>query len=197
MERKEAIYILENGLNIHGNWSKALEMAIASLKTDEAYQLEYERTTKNDLGIDKTFYEQIVEYCNEHFLVLVEKDVWEDARKALTTKNDLGIDCISRADAIHAVSEALERTFVEHEDIANKLIGKLPPVTPQEPKSEWEYDHEILKAYSDGANEILDKIRAEMEQIKEAEYQIYGRGSWRFVDKCLNIIDKYKGESEG
>ena len=42
MERKEAIYILENGLNIHGNWSKALEMAIASLKTDEAYQLEYE-----------------------------------------------------------------------------------------------------------------------------------------------------------
>jgi hypothetical protein len=32
-------------------------------------------------------------------------------------------DCISRADAIHAVSEALERAFVEHEDIANKIIG--------------------------------------------------------------------------
>lgn len=41
----------------------------------------------------------------------------------------------------------------------------------------------------------LDKIRAEIEQIKEAEYQIYGKGSWRFVDKCLNIIDKYKAES--
>ena len=48
-----------------------------------------EPTTKNDLADDKTFYEQIVEYCNEHFLVLVEKDVWEDAKKALTTKNDL------------------------------------------------------------------------------------------------------------
>ena len=43
---------------------------------------------------------------------------------------------------------------------------------------------------------ILDKIRAEIEQIKEAEYQIYGKGSWRFVDKCLDIIDKYKAESE-
>ena len=43
---------------------------------------------------------------------------------------------------------------------------------------------------------ILDKIRAEMEQIKEAEYQIYGKDSWRFVDKCLDIIDKYKAESE-
>jgi hypothetical protein len=51
-----------------------------------------------------------------------------------TTKNNLGVDCISRADAIHAVSEALERAFVEHEDIANKLIGKLPAVTLQEPK---------------------------------------------------------------
>jgi hypothetical protein len=49
MERKEAIYILENGLNIHGNWSKALEMAIASLKTDEAYQLEYENRDAVDV----------------------------------------------------------------------------------------------------------------------------------------------------
>lgn len=36
----------------------------------------------------------------------------------------------------------------------------------QEPNSEWEHDHEILKAYSDGANEVLDKIRAEIEERK-------------------------------
>ncbi len=49
--------------------------------------------------------------------------------------NNVGnIDCISRSDAIHAVSEALKRTFVEYEDIANKVIGKLPSVTPQEPR---------------------------------------------------------------
>jgi len=55
----------------------------------------------------------------------------------------------------------------------------------QEPKSEWEHDHEILKAYSDGANDILDKIRAEIEQEP-------------YVSKMevLEIIDKYKAESE-
>jgi hypothetical protein len=35
-----------------------------------------------------------------------------------------------------------------------------------DPKSEWQQDHEILKAYSDGANEVLDKIRAEIEQYE-------------------------------
>ena len=55
----------------------------------------------------------------------------------------------------------------------------------QEPKSEWEHDHEILKAYSDGANEVLDKIRAEI----EAEPYISKM-------EVLDIIDKYKAESE-
>ena len=97
-----------------------------------------------------------------------------------TTKNDLGvdvpdiiignIDCISRADAIHAVSEALKHTFVEYENIANKVIGKLTSVTPQEPKTGhckdckyFEYDsvakvdgiplivgHEICHKWGDG-----------------------------------------------
>ena len=53
-----------------------------------------------------------------------------------------------------------------------------------------------LNMANNSTNKILDKIYAEMEQIKEAEYQIYGKGSWRFVDKCLDIIDKYKAESE-
>ena len=35
----------------------------------------------------------------------------------------------------------------------------------QETKSEWEHDHEILKAYSDGANEVLDKIRVEIDNV--------------------------------
>ena len=51
------------------------------------------------------------------------------------TKNNLGVDCISRADAIYAVSEALKHTFVAHLDIAYEVIGKLPTVTPQEPKT--------------------------------------------------------------
>jgi hypothetical protein len=58
----------------------------------------------------------------------------------------------------------------------------------QEQKSEWEHDHEILKAYADGANNVLDKIRAEI--IETRRKQNVG------VLECLDIIDKYNSESE-
>jgi len=65
-------------------------------------------------------------------------------------------------------------------------------VLEQEPKSEWEHDHEILKAYSNGANEVLDKIRAEIENIDLlAEYT---RGDIKRM--AFEIIDKYKAETE-
>lgn len=71
----------------------------------------------------------------------------------------------------------------------------------QEPKSEWEQDHAILKSYSDGANEVIDKIRAEIEQE-------YNRLSATRADETLELgeclglkmslkfIDKYKAETE-
>lgn len=65
----------------------------------------------------------------------------------------------------------------------------------QEPKSEWEQDHAILKAYSDGVNEVLDKIRAE---IEAKCYITVGReddGAITLYD-VFEIIDKYKAESE-
>lgn len=86
-------------------------------------------------------------------------------------------DCISRQAAIDAFNTFAAKVNQDtdiHEAI--EIVLSLPPVTPQ-PKTD-----------------VLDKIRAEIEQIKEAEYQIYGKGSWRFVDKCLDIIDKYKAE---
>ncbi len=43
---------------------------------------------------------------------------------------------------------------------------------------------------------VLENIKAEMKQIQEAENQIYGSDTWNFVGKCLDIIDKYKAESE-
>jgi len=58
-------------------------------------------------------------------------------------------------------------------------------------KSEWEHDHEILKAYSDGANAVLDKIRAEIEQMNNLDYV-----EPVTVHEILQIIDKYKAESE-
>jgi len=63
MNRQEAIRILKKELEFTKDIDKrigdfpehreALELAISSLETDEAYQLEYEQpTTKNDLGVD-------------------------------------------------------------------------------------------------------------------------------------------------
>lgn len=76
------------------------------------------------------------------------------------------------------------------EDKLKELVDKaVITVMPQKLKSEWEHDHEILKAYSDGANEVLDKIRAEIIELRSR--QNVG------VLECLDIIDKYKGESDG
>ena len=64
----------------------------------------------------------------------------------------------------------------------------------QEPKSEWEQDHAILKAHSDGANEVLDKIK---EEIKDNTYFINETTEKEGIDfeTVEKIIDKYKGES--
>ena len=68
-------------------------------------------------------------------------------------------------------------------------------VKPQEPKSEWEHDHKILKAYSDGTNEILDKIRAEIEKLQT---YVLCKGDMKKIELAdvLEIFDKYRVESE-
>ena len=61
MTREEAIEIFKNMLDAWDNYytiaqsdkkREAVWLAISSLETDEAYQLKYERTTKNNLGVD-------------------------------------------------------------------------------------------------------------------------------------------------
>lgn len=87
----------------------------------------------------------------------------------------------------------------------------------REPKSEWQKDHEILKAYSDGANGVLDELRAEIAEEKEHAYADFERykveclgqdwedaldslpqDDFRYgMERCIDIINKYKTESEG
>ena len=101
-------------------------------------------------------------------------------------------DCISRQAVIEHICginglEGLESSNVFEKHYAD-FIKSLPSVKP---KSEWEHDHEILKAYSDGANAVLDKIRDEIEHMipcsKEALSMKLG---------VLEIIDKYKAEED-
>jgi hypothetical protein len=68
----------------------------------------------------------------------------------------------------------------------------------QEPKSEWQKDHEILKAYSDGSSEVLDKIRGEIEELYSyVEFDEDTKTSYNMVrlEEVQRVIDKYKGES--
>ena len=128
----------------------------------ECWECEFEPTTKN---ASPKYCDRSICLKNEYNNVGCE-DCEVTKSQEPTAKNDLEVvsgleknskklekdfgelDCISRADAIHAVSEALKRTFVEYEDIANKVIGKLPSVTPQEPrKGHWEHGKELGREY--------------------------------------------------
>ena len=74
-------------------------------------------------------------------------------------------DCINRKMAVEAVAEALKNTFVEYEDIAKKIIGKLPSVTPQ--ASEEDIHREREQAYMLGYEDASKKFRTE--PYKEVE----------------------------
>lgn len=95
-------------------------------------------------------------------------------------------------------------------------VDDLQSESEQEPKSEWEHDHEILKAYSDGANGVLDELRAEIAEEKEHAYADFERYKVEYLgqdwedaldslpqddfrygmERCIDIINKYKTESE-
>ncbi len=88
-------------------------------------------------------------------------------------------------------------TFTEQSDWQESLDMAIKALE-QESKSEWKQDHDILKAYSDGANEVLDKIRAEID--RQYKWLINTRCTICDVDIAFNrifqFIDKYKEESE-
>ena len=101
-------------------------------------------------------------------------------------------DCISRKEAISIAGIA---TLSVNQVVA--ALKKLPPVNPQKSKFEYEHDHEILKAYSDGANAVLDIIKAEIESKYESipdTFHHYETGFTDALEWVLSIIDKYKAE---
>lgn len=70
----------------------------------------------------------IIENCNS-LSDLRQKLI--DGEEVRTARQEPCEDVIRREDAINAVSEALEHVVVENEDVARKMMNKLPSVTPQ------------------------------------------------------------------
>ena len=103
-------------------------------------------------------------------------------------------DAISRK----AVLKIIDGWYEQNRDTDNiedliVLITYMDSVNPQKPKSECEHDHEILKAYSDGASAVLDKVRAEIDGLlNDEDNSMYAHG----VMDCLEIIDKYAEEGK-
>lgn len=60
------------------------------------------------------------------------------------------------------------------------------------------YDrNQYSKGYKDGVKDVLDKIRAEIEELKNAPPCFDDMFEYKYaVDDVLAIIDKYKAESE-
>jgi len=94
-------------------------------------------------------------------------------------------DAVSRQDALNCVtSNEFRYRMVED-------IKALPSVTPKG-KSEYEHDHDVVKAYNDGQAFILDKIKAEVELLGK---DYLGCPQPQVVcDDVIKIIDKYRGE---
>ncbi len=102
------------------------------------------------------------------------------------TKNDLGVDWESYKDVDgnsldDLILEVLQNNFdcgnTYGYKVADKIIGLLPSVTPQEP--------------------ILDKIRAEIDNINLNEVAAkYEDRFYEFQREVIKILDKYKAENE-
>lgn len=101
------------------------------------------------------------------------------------------IDALKKSAPVMAMTQ---EEFNDYIQTLNKVMDWLE----QEPKSEWEHDHEILKSYSNGANEVLDKIRAEIEDWQtDIHDNEHDAESYDFVfERIYEIIDKYRAESE-
>ena len=64
-------------------------------------------------------------------------------------------------------------------------------VKPQEPKSEWEHDHAILKAYPDGANEVIEQEpKTDSWSIKDVANTFKKHGLIRVQESSGNAIDR-------
>ena len=126
-------------------------------------------------------------------------------------KLDGELDCISRADAIKAMQNKAKK--LKNEDTINGLCGavailyEMSSVTPQEPtdKNFTKADIDaIVKAINEGwelrVNEILSKIRAEIEKLRPnlrpEQMTDYDYAMVEVVDDIVAIIDKYRADKE-
>lgn len=131
------------------------------------------------IDVDDESYEHIKSYKNEDVLPM---GWYAISHGTPLTK----VDCISRQAVFDQLNQAYNLIDAEHK------IKELKPVTLQ-------VESDVPEINVGNRNCILDKIRTEIESCREDEephlvdYRYYRNEG---LDMALDIIDKYKAESE-
>lgn len=197
LTKKDAIHklvdakcFLERYSNPHDKWTEAINIGIEAIEIVMA-QEEQEPTTKNDLGVEEINMIDKSNFSQEQYKADLQSAYdcgYNQACKdkitmpyaepdncgnyiEQTTKNNLEVDCIDR-NSIKYYPGAGGYMYASKGE-----IDKLPTVIPQEP--------------------ILDKLRVEIEQ--NAYPIVHGINNHELgmtLYGILQVIDKYKGESE-
>lgn len=127
-------------------------------------------------------------YCKEHFMVMVDKDVWEKAEKAM--KQEPCEDAISRENTLKAMIEQLgirnEDYLLPAEETLYKVVKNMPSVKPQEPKT----GHNCNEDYADCDQFVCSECGIELQDWHSVERDeddgdiIYHDYVFRFCPNC-------------
>ena len=208
MTRAEAIEWLEIATPIrelstkdYKRFMKAITMAIDSLETDEAYQLEYERTTKNDLGVDavsrQTVIDLMIQKWGENFSGDSAMQESIDAIRVLPSVTPQEPKILDTIDFAIDASNGDTNYFV---GFRNGLRYAKSLIDGEEPQFEscTEQEPFINKpCVSSGVcehdkNKVLDKIYADIQKLRGCSCSC----SDGIIDDVEDIIDKYTNASE-
>ena len=102
----------------------------------------------------------------------ISNEAYKQIMIAAQDENEPCEDCISRQAAIDTIESWLSCDDYNEAELhimraMQSVLYDLPSVNPQKPKSEWQQDHEILKAYSDGASAVLESLIEQYEHYLE------------------------------
>ena len=103
-------------------------------------------------------------------------------------------DCISRLIVQEEISKSIALKENSHQ--MYKRIQAIPPVTPQPFINKPCVSEGVCR---EDKIQVLDKIRAEIKNSRDVQRVPYDDDCYSFLngmDRCLEIIDKYKAESE-
>ena len=165
MNRQEAIRILKGNTLFNSREKKeALKMAISSLETDEAYQLEYEQP---EFCADCISRKDVIELIEGWWLGHTkEDDLSTEIQKIpsvypksdtedITFKDDNAVSRLSVRDIIYANAYELEypdssSEYVVNRDEIIKYLMELPSVYPKsdKPSGKWIYNNALFDSWT-------------------------------------------------